>query len=96
MSYPWDLETNVRIDADDVLDYVKDNKEWFLDKLGESRQLVNENIVSLERNVQNIIDKYDMVRRLRDSSSEHKDAVSISMYEDLLKIKEMIGDLLNA
>ena len=28
---PWDFETEVRIDCDEVLEYVKDNKDWFLD-----------------------------------------------------------------
>ena len=31
----WDFEPTIRIDPEDVLEYVRDNKEWFLDKLGE-------------------------------------------------------------
>ena len=35
MSYPWPLSTrtDVEVDADDVLEYVESNREWFAEKL---------------------------------------------------------------
>ncbi len=90
-SYPCDFETNVEIDADEVLDYVRNNKDWFLSQLGKDTS----SVMHIERKVQNIIDKFDYIRRYRDySSTTREEHISeIEIYEGLLKIKEMIHDL---
>ena len=91
---PWDFETEVRIDCDEVLEYVKDNKDWFLSQLGETRQSIEPEVVSIQRQIQNILDKYDFVRRARDE--HHEDSSATKLYEELLSIKELVGNLLKS
>jgi hypothetical protein len=97
MSHPWDFETNtnVTIDADDILDYVKENKEWFLEQLEiqKSNSTIKENIKDLSDYIDSIIDKYDKVRIVRDSSIHNQDELSVKMYEDLINIKKSIGEI---
>ena len=97
MSYPWDFETktNVSIDADDILYYVKENKEWFLEQLDvcKSEQTIKTEIKDLGSYVDSIIDKYNKVRILRDSSNKNTDDISVKMYEDLINIKNSIEDI---
>lgn len=97
MSHPWDFETNtnVTIDADDILDYVESNKEWFLDKLNiqKSDSSLKEDIKSLGNYVDSIVDKYNKVRIMRDSSNKNQDELSVKMYEDLINIKKSIGEI---
>jgi len=97
MSYPWDFETttNVSIDAEDILDYVESNKEWFLDKLDiqKSDSSLKEDIKSLGNYVDSIIDKYNMVRVLRDDSHQNENNIEIKMYEDLVAIKKTIESI---
>lgn len=89
---PWDYEETIRIDADDILEYVKDNKEWFLDQLGESKQSFEREIISLQRQIENIIYKYDCVRKARDE--QHENSPATQLYEELGFIKEKVGELL--
>lgn len=97
MSYPWDFETttNVSVDAEDILEYVESNKEWFLDKLDiqKSDSSLKEDIKSLGNYVDSIIDKYNMVRVLRDDSHQNENNIEIKMYEDLVAIKKTIESI---
>lgn len=97
MSYPWDFETttNVSVDAEDILNYVESNKEWFLDKLDiqKSDSSLKEDIKSLGNYVDSIIDKYNMVRVLRDDSHQNENNIEIKMYEDLVAIKKTIESI---
>lgn len=89
---PWDYEETIRIDADDILDYVKENKDWFLNQLGESKQSFEPEIISLQRQIENIIYKYDCVRKARDE--KHENSAATQLYEELVFIKEKVGELL--
>lgn len=97
MSYPWDFETttNVSVDAEDILEYVESNKEWFLDKLDiqKSDSSLKEDIKSLGNYVDSIIDKYNMIRVLRDDSHQNENNIEIKMYEDLVAIKKTIESI---
>lgn len=90
---PWDFESDVtvRIDADEILDYVKDNKEWFLDKLNiAKKEDLYKKVKDLFRDFYN---EFDHVRRLRDSSHEYETDEKVRMYEWAQQIEE---ELLNA
>lgn len=89
---PWDYEETIRIDADDILEYVKDNKDWFLNQLGESKQSLEPEIISLQRQIENIINKYDCVRKARDE--QHENSPATQLYEELIFVKEQVGELL--
>lgn len=95
MSHPWDYEETVRIDADDILDYVRENKEWFLEQLDiqKSSSTIKEEIKDLSSYVDSIIDKYNKVRIVRDSSVHNQDELSVKMYEDLIAIKKSIEQI---
>lgn len=95
MSYPWDFEDTVRIDAEEILDYVRENKEWFLEQLEvqKSSSTIKEEIKDLSGYVDSIIDKYNKVRIMRDSSAHNKDELSVKMYEDLIAIKKSIEQI---
>lgn len=89
---PWDYEETIRIDADDILDYVKDNKDWFLEQLGESKQSFEPEIINLQRQIEDIIYKYDCVRKARDE--QHENSPATQLYEELIFVKEKVGELL--
>lgn len=95
MSYPWDFEETVRIDAEEILDYVRENKEWFLEQLDvqKSSSTVKEDVKDLSNYVDSIIDKYNKVRIMRDSSVHNQDEISVKMYEDLVAIKKSIEQI---
>lgn len=95
MSHPWDYEETVRIDADDILDYVRENKEWFLEQLEiqKSSSTIKEEVKDLSGYVDSIIDKYNKVRIMRDSSVHNQDELSVKMYEDLIAIKKSIEQI---
>ncbi len=96
-SYPWDLEikANVSIDADDVLDYVKNNKQWFLDHIGDykNNEEIKGEVKDLGVFVDSIIDKYNNVRIFRDASDKNLDDLKVKMYNDLVGIRESIKDI---
>lgn len=98
MSYPWDLEvrTDVSIDADDVLEYVKSNKEWFLEQLSDykSNETMKNDVKDLGVFVDSIIDKYNTIRILRDTSVDNADDPRVKIYEDLVGIRKSIDDML--
>ena len=90
MSYPWDFETEatVRADAEEVLDYVKENKDWFLDQLGiASKKEIQQKAKELFRE---FYDEFDHVRRLRDSSHEYETDEMVRMYEWVQQIEKAI------
>lgn len=97
MSHPWDFETrvDVTVDADDILDYVRENKEWFLEQLEvqKSSSTIKEEVKDLSGYVDSIIDKYNKVRIMRDSSVHNQDELSVKMYEDLIAIKKSIEQI---
>lgn len=97
MSHPWDFETkaDVTVDADDILDYVRENKEWFLEQLEvqKSSSTIKEEVKDLSGYVDSIIDKYNKVRIVRDSSIHNQDELSVKMYEDLIAIKKSIEQI---
>lgn len=96
--YPWSFETrtDVTIDADDILEYVKNNKEWFLDKLDiqKSNSSIKEDIKDLSVFVDSIIDKYNKVRILRDNSNNSNEDICVKIYNDLITIKNSINNIL--
>lgn len=98
MSYPWDLEvrTDVSIDADDVLEYVKANKQWFLEQLGDykSDETMKNEIKDVGNYVDSIIDKYNTIRILRDTSTDNANDPRVKIYEDLVRIRRSIDEVL--
>lgn len=97
MSYPWDLEvrTDVSIGADDVLDYVKANKQWFLEQLGDykSDEAIKNKIKDIGNYVDSIVDKYNAIRILRDMSTDNANDPRVKIYEDLIEIRESISKI---
>ena len=82
MSYPWPFSTkaDVEIDAEDVLDYVKDNREWFLEALSDvipEREVIKEAITK----ARNVLNDFDLIRRCRDKASNNRDLVAVKLYE---------------
>jgi asparagine synthetase A len=91
---PWDYEETIRIDADDILDYVKDNKDWFLEQLGESKDQVKTEVAEAIRKVENFINENDSVRRLRDADPKNKELPECKIYDTLLNIKSILEDII--
>ena len=91
MSYPWDFETEatVRIDAEEILDYVKENREWFLERLNTSTQ--RDEIVEICKRLQDFLDKWDMYRVIRDMQSEEREFGPVKMWDD---INTLLNDII--
>lgn len=85
MRRPYDFETSVDVDVDEILCYVKDHEEWFLDELGV--QNVNE---STKKYLEEILDKFDFVRRSRDYRDGKATKTEIELYEYIEAIKNSI------
>ena len=84
----WDFEPTVRIDPDEVLEYVKDNKEWFLDKLGEDDWVYKKKMQELARVIYNKCNnEFDFLRKVRDGTSKlNKDEIiekCVKMYSEI-------------
>lgn len=92
---PWDFETQVTIDPYEVLDYVRDNQDWFLEQLDASDTQLKSDFIAIARMMQNTLDKYDYIRRKRDESIENQDLPEVKLYEELLAFKEMIEAQVN-
>lgn len=69
-----DFETEVSIYCDDILEYVRDNWDWFRENLGGIA--INEDIKALS----NILDKYNNVRIDRDNGVNND---AVKLYNDL-------------
>lgn len=91
---PWDFETQVSVDADEILDYVRDNKDWFLDQLGCSESTVGNTLLALERHVTDLINEYDDIRRYRDESSNNRDDRAVKLYEELERLRSRIRTMM--
>lgn len=89
---PWDFETQVSVDADEILDYVRDNKDWFLDQLGCST--IGNTLLELERHVTDLINEYDDIRRYRDESSNNRDDRVVKLYEELERLRNRIRSMM--
>lgn len=91
---PWDYEETVRIDAEDILDYVRDNQDWFLDQLGCGESTIGNTLLELERHVTDLINEYDDIRRYRDESSNNRDDKVVKLYEELERLRNRIRSMM--
>lgn len=91
---PWDFETQVRVDADEILDYVRDNQDWFLSQLGCHNNTIRNNLDVLDKYVSDLIDKYDDTRHYRDESTNNRNDQAVKLYEELIGLKNKISDLM--
>ncbi|MBR2247603.1 MAG: hypothetical protein IJ880_11320 [Bacilli bacterium] len=82
---PYDFETNIDVDVDEILSYVQENQEWFLNELGV--QTVNE---STKKYLEEILDKFDFIRRSRDYRDGKATKTEIELYEYIEAIKNSI------
>jgi hypothetical protein len=90
---PWDYEETVRIDAEDILDYVKDNKDWFLDKLGEDDFVYKKKMQELSQVIHNMCnDEFDFLRKVRDGTSKLSDKEIIEKCKNLYSTIEALGN----
>lgn len=85
MRRPYGFETSVDVDVDEILSYVQDNQEWFLDELGV--QTINE---STKKYLEEILDKFDFIRRSRDYRDGKATKTEIELYEYIEAIKDSI------
>lgn len=89
---PWDYEETVRIDPDDILDYVKDNKEWFLDKLGEDDHVYQKKMQELSAVIHDLCnDEWDFLRKVRDGTSNLTDKEIIEKCKSMYNQIEAFG-----
>ena len=95
MSYPWNFETtaDVSIDADDILEYVKNNKDWFLEKIND-KPSTDETVKELINYLRNILDEFDCVRRCRDKAANNRDLHGVKLYEAVEEVKNKLETLL--
>lgn len=91
---PWDFETQVCINADEVLDYVRDNKDWFLSQLGCDDNTIGNTLASLDKYVSDLMNKYDDIRRYRDESSNNRNDRAVKLYEELAGLKNKIRGMM--
>lgn len=92
MSYPWDYEETVRIDAEDILEYVQDNKEWFLDKLGENDFVYKEKMKKLSKMIHEICnDEFNFLRQVRDGTSKLSNEEIVEKCKKLYTLIETLG-----
>lgn len=90
----WDFETQVRVDADEILDYVRDNQEWFLSQLGCNDRNTRNTLTVLDEYVSDLINKYDDIRRHRDKSSNNRNDRAVELYEELEVLKNEIHSMI--
>lgn len=91
MTYPWPLSTrtDVEIDAEDVLDYVKSNREWFIEKLqglSPEREVLKE----LNNIIAGILNEHDQIRVLRDSTHAFDTNPAVILYNKLVELKNIV------
>lgn len=91
---PWDFETQVSVDADEILDYVRDNQDWFLSQLGCDDRNIQNTLAILDKYVSDLIDKYDDIRQYRDESSINRNDRIVKIYEELLELKNRIHSMM--
>ena len=91
---PWDLQTQVSVGADEILDYVRDNQDWFLSQLGCDDRNTQNILTNLDKYVSDLIDKYDDIRKYRDKSSINRNDRIVKLYEELLELKNKIHSMM--
>lgn len=92
MSYPWDYEETIRIDAEDILDYVQDNKEWFLEKLGENDFVYKEKMKKLSQVIHEICNnEFNFLRQVRDGTSKLSNEEVVEKCKKLYTLIETLG-----
>lgn len=87
--YPCDFYTEVNIDAYQMVDYVRENWEYFCEEIGDKRASV-EVITETIKQIENTINKFDYVRRFRDSSVENRDNDAVKLYNAIEQIKQQL------
>ena len=91
---PWDFQTEVSIDCDEILEYVKDNKDWFLSELGiPTDSYLKSQLSSIACMIENTLNEYDSIRRKRDESINNTDLPEVQLYEELVTYQKMIKEL---
>lgn len=89
---PWDYEETIQIDPDDILDYVRDNKEWFLDKLGEDNYIYKKKMQDLSQIIHDWCNNdFNFLRQVRDGISNLTDKEIVEKCKDLYNKIEYIG-----
>jgi len=90
-TYPSNFYADSSIEPEEVLEYVKENEEWFLEEL----RLGNGRLLEMSRSIQNILDNNDCVRRVRDHiDSKDLTKNAIELYEKLVDIKSTLDSIL--
>ncbi len=93
MSYPWDYEETVRIDAEDILEYVKDNKEWFLEQLSEHDYVYKKKMQELSQVIHDKCNnEWDFLRKVRDGTSKLSDKEIIEKCKNMYSQIEEFGE----
>lgn len=87
--YPMDFYTEVNIDAYQMVDYVRENWEYFCEEIGDKRASV-EVITETIKQIEDTLNKFDYVRRFRDSSSENRDNDAVKLYNAIEQIKQQL------
>lgn len=89
---PWDYEETIQIDPDDILDYVRDNKEWFLDKLGEDNYIYKKKMQDLSQIIHDWCNNdFNFLRQVRDGISNLTDKEIVEKCKALYNKIEYIG-----
>lgn len=92
-STPWDYEETIRIDADDILYYVKDNKEWFLEQLGEHDYVYKKKMQELSQVIHDLCNnEWDFLRKVRDGTSNLTDKEIIERCKGIYNKVEELGN----
>lgn len=88
---PWDFET--KVDCYDILEYVKDNKSWFLEQLGESDNTYKEKMKELSQVIHDKCNnEFNFLRKLRDGISNLSDKEIIEKCKSLYTTIEEFGN----
>ena len=95
LGQPWDFEPS--IDCDEVLEYVKNNKEWFLDQLSESDYPYKKKMQELSQVIHNLCNnEWDFLRKVRDGISNLTNEEIIerckAMYNKVEELGEYFGN----
>lgn len=93
--YPSDFETDVRIDASDLEYYVRENWDFFKEKCDPLNIDKKENLQDLSKQVKDVLDDFDDVRRLRDSSHEYDRDYKVLLYNHLTDIYNKLIELVD-
>lgn len=87
--YPRDFYTEVNIDAYQMVDYVRENWEYFCEEIGDKRASV-EVITETIKQIEDILNKFDYVRRFRDSSAENRDNDAVKLYNSIEQVRQQL------